>query len=104
MSMNTLLRLSSQMMLMSWEAQRVATMRIWGMGGYWGVTSGENARMVDEKGTVAVASAMAAGRAMMLGQPPASVALAALKPVRAKTRANAKRLAKLGPSLPKTKV
>ena len=46
--------------------------------------------------TVLVASALA----LIAGASPQGVALAALKPVRAKTRANAARLARRGPGAP----
>jgi hypothetical protein len=98
-----MMRLSMQVGLMSMEAQRVVAMRLWGMGGFWNVTPAENARMVNEKTVAVRASALAAGRAATQGKSPAGVALAAMKPVRAKTRANAKRLTKRGPSLPKAK-
>jgi hypothetical protein len=98
-----MMRLSMQMGLMTLEAQRVVAMRVWGMGGLWNVTPDENARMVEEKTNAAAASVLAAGQAVMRGKSPAGVALAAMKPVRSKTRANAKRLAKRGPALPKTK-
>jgi hypothetical protein len=100
-SQTELIRLSMQMGLMTLEAQRVVAMRVWGMGGFWNVSSAENARMVEEKSDAAVASALAAGQAVMRGKSPAGVALAAMKPLRTKTKANAKRLAKLGPALPK---
>jgi hypothetical protein len=98
-----MMRLSMQMGLMTLEAQRVVAMRVWGMGGLWNVTPGENDRMVEEKSDAAVASAVAAGRAVMQGKSPAGVALAAMKPLRTKTRANATRLAKQGPAVPRVK-
>jgi hypothetical protein len=71
-------------------------MRLMGMGGLWRVTPSENARMVQEKSDAAVASGSAMLRALMAGQNPAKVALAGIKPMRAKTRANTARLAKRG--------
>jgi hypothetical protein len=98
-----MMHLSMQMGLMTLEAQRVIAMRLYGMGGYWNVTPSENARMMDEKSNAALASVMAAGVAAMQGKSPAGVAIAAMKPLRDKTRANAKRLTKRGPSLPNMK-
>jgi hypothetical protein len=95
-----MMRLAIQSSLMMAEAQRVIAMRLMGMAGGWRVSPGENARMVSEKSTAMLASGMAAGRAMMAGTSPEGVALAALKPIRAKTRANAKRLTQRGPKLP----
>ena len=95
-----MLRLSMQMGFMTFEAQRIVLMRLWGMGGYWNVLPTENTRMVEEKTTAAAASARAATRAIRQGKSPAGVALAAMKPVRAKTTANAKRLGRRGPAIP----
>jgi hypothetical protein len=100
-SQTELIRLSMQMGLMALESQRVVTMRLLGMGGMWNVAPTEDTRMVDEKSEAALASATAAGRAALQGKSAAGVALAALKPLRAKTKANAKRLTKRGPAIPK---
>ena len=90
------MRLAMQSGMMMAEANLVIAMRVMGMGGMWRVTPAENARMVKEKSDAAVASAAAMTRAILAGQSPAKVALAGMKPVRAKTRANATRLAKRG--------
>jgi hypothetical protein len=82
------------------EANMVIAMRLWGMAGIWNVTPNENRRMVDEKSSAAMASGAAMVRAISAGHGPAAVAMAGLKPVRAKTRANAARLAKRGPGTP----
>ena len=95
-----MVRLSTQSGMMLVEANMVIVMRLWGMAGMWKVTSGENKRMLDEKSTAAMASGAAMARAMVAGHGPAAVAMAGLKPVRAKTRANAARLAKRGPGAP----
>ena len=63
-------------------------------------TQSEMTRMVVEKRSAAIASARAAGRAAAQGKPPADVALAAIKPVRARTKSNAARLTRRGPSGP----
>ena len=95
-----MMRLGLQTALMMAEAQRVIAMRLIGMAGGWTVSHDENQRMVSEKSTAVIASGLAAGRAMMAGASPEGAALAALKPIRAKTRANAKRLTRGGPKLP----
>lgn len=90
------MRLAMQSSMMMAEANMVIAMRVMGMGGMWRVSPAENARMVQEKTDAAIASSAAMGRAIMAGQSPAKVALAGMKPVRDKTRANATRLAKRG--------
>jgi hypothetical protein len=90
------MRLAMQSSMMLAEANMVIAMRMMGMGGMWRVSPGENDRMVQEKTDAAVASGAAMTRAMLAGHSPAKIALAAMKPVRAKTRANATRLAKQG--------
>lgn len=94
------MRLAMQSGMMMAEANMVIAMRMMGMGGMWRVNPSENARMVQEKTDAAIASGAAMTRAVMAGQSPAKVALAGMKPVRAKTRANATRLAKRGPGTP----
>ena len=76
------------------ETASVMTMRMMGMAGLWSVTKSENDRMVSEK-----SSAMAT----MRGKRPDEVMNAAVKPLRRKTRANARRLGKRGPALPGSK-
>ena len=95
-----MMRLGFQTSMMMAEAQMVIAMRLMGMAGGWTVGPKENSVMVAEKSTAIVASGMAAGRAIAAGASPHGVALAALKPIRAKTRANARRLTKGGPKLP----
>lgn len=92
--------LSVQAGMMMAEAQMVIAMRLWGMAGFWNTNPEENLRMVQEKAEAALQSATRAGAAMMAGQGTAAVAMAALKPVRSRTRANLKRLQKSGPNLP----
>ena len=94
------MRLAMQSSLMLAEAQRVIAMRVAGMAGGWNVTSGEDARMVAEKSEAAMASGQAMIATMLAGGSAGAVALAGLKPVRARTRANASRLTKRGPKLP----
>lgn len=90
------MRLALQSGMMLAEANMVIAMRVMGMGGMWRVTPAENVRMLQEKTDAAVASGAAMSRAIMAGQSPAKVALAGMKPVRDKTRANVSRLAKRG--------
>jgi len=94
------MRLAMQSALMMAEAQRVIVLRMAGMAGAWNVTAAEDKRMVAEKAEAAVASGQAMLRAAMAGGSAGAVALAGLKPVRAKTRANASRLTRSGPKLP----
>lgn len=82
------------------EAQTVIAMRLFGMAGLWRVTPSENTRMVSEKLSAAQDATVAAARAALQGKPPAVIADHALKPIRRRTSANAKRLAKRGPGTP----
>lgn len=90
-------RLSAQTGLMMAEAQMVIAMRLWGMAGLWNVSPEETLRMVQEKAEAVMQSAALAGTAMMRGRDGAEVALAALQPVRRRTRANLRRLKAGGP-------
>ncbi len=94
------MHLAMQSSMMLAEANMVIAMRLMGMGGMWRVNPTEYARMVQEKSDAAMASGAAMMRAVMAGQTPAKVALAGIKPMRAKTRANMARLAKRGPKMP----
>lgn len=91
------MRLAMQTTAMLIEAQMVITMRLMGMAGGWRVAPSENTRMVSEKSTAMIAASVAAGRAIASGASPQGVALAALKPIRARIRSNVNRLAKRGP-------
>jgi hypothetical protein len=92
-----IIRLQVRFGLMLAEAQMVIGMRMLGMAGMWRVTPSEGARMVSEKLAAAQAATFAATRAAMQGKSPAVIADHALKPIRRRTKANAKRLAKRGP-------
>ncbi|MCU0828400.1 MAG: antifreeze protein [Tabrizicola sp.] len=92
-----LVRLSIQTSLMLAEAQMVIAMRMMGMLGLWRVLPSETKRMSSEKVSALGEAAMASSRAMMTGKSPLRVAEAALKPIRRKTSANVKRLARRGP-------
>lgn len=66
----------------------------------WNVSPGESRRMVSEKVAAMQAATLAAASATMQGATPPVVALAAMKPVRQRTRANVKRLSRRGPGAP----
>ncbi|WP_102226216.1 antifreeze protein [Acidimangrovimonas sediminis] len=94
-----MMRLGVQTCMMLVEAQWVITLRLWGMAGAWNVSAGENRRMVTEKTTALTSSAFATHAALVGGAGPAAAALAGMKPIRTRTRANARRLTKRGPRL-----
>ena len=96
------MRLATQSTLMMIEAQRVIAMRVAGMSGAWTVGADEDGRMVAEKQQAAVAAGQAMVKAAARGGSAGAVALAGLKPIRARTRANNSRLTKSGPKVPKT--
>lgn len=79
------------------EAQAVIALRTAGMMGLWATKPQEMTRMVQEKPTAMFDAWLAASRAAMSGAAPAAVMIAAMKPIGAKTGANARRLGKLGP-------
>ncbi len=83
------------------ESSAVIWMRMMGMGGLWSVTPHENKRMVTEKTTAYGKAANAAMTAAMNGESAERVIAASSKPIRQATRANARRLSKRGPKLPK---
>lgn len=91
------IRLSLQLGLMMYESQMVIAMRLWGMAGLWNVTPEENQRMVSEKADAMLASGLAVQKALISGAHPTRAALAGVRPLRRKTRANAKRLSGRGP-------
>ena len=91
------MRLMTESTMMMVEAQRVIAMRVAGMSGGWKVSADEDSRMVTEKQQAVLASGQAMMTAAARGGSPAAVALAALKPIRARTRANNTRLTKSGP-------
>ncbi|HEX9857301.1 MAG TPA: antifreeze protein [Paracoccaceae bacterium] len=91
-------RLTIQLGMMALEAQMVITLRLWGMAGMWNTSATESERMVSEKRMAVLASGRAAGRALAGGASPAGIALAAVKPVRRRTKSNVSRLAQRGSS------
>lgn len=94
-----LMRLQVEWLQLMAETQAVIAMRLLGMAGMWSVTSSEDTRMVDEKAPAMAKSMMAASVAAMTGKRPDQIAQAAIRPLRAKTRANSRRLAKRGPKM-----
>lgn len=74
------------------EAQVVMGLRLAGMAGFWPMGQAETGRMVLEKLEAGALSAGAMLRAGMAGDSLPEIALAAMKPVRRRTRANARRL------------
>lgn len=74
------------------ESQMVIGMRLAGMAGLWPMPQSETDRMMSEKLSAGMDSAHAALQSGMAGGNISDMAMAAMKPVRAKTRANAKRL------------
>ena len=82
------------------EAQTVIALRTFGMIGLWNTGKSENRRMVDEKTEAFSHAAQAAAMAIARGQRPDQIALAAMKPLRRKTRPNVARLTKAGPKSP----
>ena len=79
------------------ETQLVMTYRLMGMAGLWSVTKLENRRMVDEKGPAFLEASVSATRAVMEGRRPDEVLGAWVRPLRLKTRKNARRLGRRGP-------
>lgn len=86
------LRPMAQLGRLATEAQTVIALRLAGFAGAWPMHPSEAVRMVSEKveaGHDSVRAAMVAG---LSGRDPAAIAMAAIRPVRRRTRANARRL------------
>ena len=82
------------------EAQTVITLRTLAMMGLWNAAKDEDQRMVTEKTDALAKSATATARAVTRGARPDQIALAAMRPLRHKTKPNAARLTKAGPRTP----
>lgn len=82
------------------EASMVVSMRMMGMAGLWATSPSETLRMVTEKPAALGQSMIAGATAAGAGKRPDQIASAALRPLTRKTRANRRRLAKAGPTLP----
>ncbi len=89
-----MMRLSLAWWTMMAEAQTVIGLRTLGMAGILPAKDSENSRMVSEKVAAMTQSLNAAGKAALAGKRPDEVALAAIRPLGRKTRANAKRLSR----------
>lgn len=74
------------------EAQMVIGLRLAGLAGLWPMGQAETQRMLSEKLSAGLESAHAALRAGMAGDSLPDVAMAAMKPLRQKTKSNARRL------------
>ncbi len=74
------------------ESQMVIGMRLAGMAGLWPMARSETERMLAEKLSAGLAATQAALQTGMAGGSLSDVAMAAMRPVRAQTRANAMRL------------
>ena len=78
------------------EAQAVIAMRLMGMAGVWSVTPTEDGRMISEKVYAMTKAATDSTKVALRGGTADQIAAAAIKPVRRKTRSNARRLGKRG--------
>jgi len=93
-----MLAVSVETGLMLAEAQAVIGLRTLGLMGLWSLGPRERTRMWAEKAGAVRQGGVAAATAALSGATPAAIAAAALKPVRRRTRANARRLARRGPA------
>jgi len=78
------------------EVQAVIAMRLLGMAGVWSVTPAEDGRMISEKVYAMTKATTDSAKVAMAGGTVDQIAAAAMKPIRRKTRANARRLGKRG--------
>ncbi len=92
-------RNATQIGMIMAEAQTVIAMRLMGMSGVWSVAPSENDRMVSEKVEALTKAMTDSARVVLRGGNADQIAAAAIKPIRNKTRANARRLGKLGPKV-----
>ncbi|MFT4151963.1 MAG: antifreeze protein [Paracoccaceae bacterium] len=94
-----MMRAAISMGIAAMEAQAIIAMRMWGMMGLWNTHPSENLRMFTEKASAALAAQQGVARAILSGEGPGAAALAAVTPVRRRTRSNVKRLTRRGPKL-----
>jgi hypothetical protein len=85
-------RLGQRTARMMAEAQTVVTLRILGLAGFWPVPQSEHYRMVFEKAPAFMRAGSNATVAALRGERADRIAAAALRPVSARTHANAQRL------------
>lgn len=76
------------------EAQWVIALRMSGMAGFWAMHPDETSKMMSEKVAAGIESAAAVMLSGMAGHSLPKMAMAAMKPIRRETRANARRLSK----------
>lgn len=94
-----MMRASVSMGLVAIEAQMIVAMRLWGMMGLWNTPPSENMRMITEKAGAAMAAQSGIARAILSGEGVGAATLAAVEPVRRRTRSNVKRLTRRGPKM-----
>ena len=82
------------------ESHTVIALRLSGMAGLWPMAEVENQRMISEKLTAATQATHAAIRTGASGGSLSDIAMAAMKPVGRRTKANAKRLTKAARKTP----
>lgn len=87
-----LMRPSLEMAAMAREAQVVIGLRLAGFAGLWPMAPGEAEQMLAEKLQAAHGARHAALHAALAGAGASEIAMAALAPLRQRTRANAQRL------------
>lgn len=76
------------------ESHTVIALRLSGMAGLWPMAEVENQRMISEKLTAATQATHAAILTVAAGGSLSDIAMAAMKPVGQRTKANTKRLTK----------
>jgi hypothetical protein len=81
------------------ESNVVIGLRVAGMAGFWPMGQAETTRMVSEKMAAGVDSAHAMLKSGMAGGSLSDMAMAAMKPVRQKTKSNARRLTRKAAAL-----
>lgn len=77
------------------EARQVIALRMAGMAGVWSIGPDESRRMVDEKVAALTESVKAAFAAGAAGTSAAAVAMPGIRPLRRRTKANARHLTKM---------
>ena len=82
------------------ESNTVIALRLSGMAGLWPMSGAENQRMISEKMTATTQATHAVIRTGAAGGSLADIAIAAMKPVGRRTKANAKRLTKAARKAP----
>ena len=82
------------------ESHTVIALRLSGMAGLWPMAEVENQRMISEKLTAATQATQAAIRTGAARGSLSEIAMAAMKPVGRRTKANAKRLTKAARKTP----